>query len=136
MLFAADEDAGGLAPRPAWVHAAVTAHDQQYMGDSPKRLAEMRSLIEARTKGYRLAGIDDPVRDLDVAEIYEPATYAELAMYECLGFCPKGGGGAFIDSGAARDGRRAAGEPVGGRPLDEPGGRDRAHPGRRGRARR
>ena len=100
VLFAADEDAGGLAPRPAWVHAAVTAHDQQYMGDSPKRLAEMRSLIEARTKGYRLAGIDDPVRDLDVAEIYEPATYAELAMYECLGFCPKGGGGAFIDSGA------------------------------------
>jgi acetyl-CoA C-acetyltransferase len=81
------------------VHAAVTAHDQQYMGDSPKRLAEMRSLIEARAKGYGLAGIDDPVRDFDVAEIYEPATYAELAMYECLGFCPKGGGGAFIDSG-------------------------------------
>jgi acetyl-CoA C-acetyltransferase len=99
VLFGADEDARSLAPRPAWVHAAVTAHDQQYMGDSPKRLAEMRSLIEARAKGYALAGIDDPVRDFDVAEIYEPATYAELAMYECLGFCPKGGGGAFIDLG-------------------------------------
>jgi acetyl-CoA C-acetyltransferase len=99
VLFASDDDARSLAPRPAWVHAAVTAHDQQYMGDSPKRLAEMRSLIEARAKGYGLAGIDDPVRDFDVAEIYEPATYAELAMYECLGFCPKGGGGAFIDSG-------------------------------------
>jgi acetyl-CoA C-acetyltransferase len=99
VLFASDEDARSLSPRPAWVHAAVTAHDQQYMGDSPKRLAEMRSLIEARAKGYALAGIDDPVRDFDVAEIYEPATYAELAMYECLGFCPKGGGGEFIDSG-------------------------------------
>ena len=99
VLFAAEEDAASFSPRPAWVHAAVTAHDQQYMGDSPKRLAEMRSLIEARQKGYRIAGIEDPVRDLDVAEIYEPATYAELAMYECLGFCPKGGGGAFIDAG-------------------------------------
>jgi acetyl-CoA C-acetyltransferase len=99
VLFAAEEDATSLSPRPAWVHAAVTAHDQQYMGDSPKRLAEMRSLIEARHKGYGIAGIEDPVTDLDVAEIYEPATYAELAMYECLGFCPKGGGGAFIDAG-------------------------------------
>ena len=99
VLFAAEDDAASLAPKPAWVHAAVTAHDQQYMGDSPKRLAEMRSLIEARKRGYAYAGIDDPVRDLDVAEIYEPATYAELAMYECLGFCEKGGGGRFIDAG-------------------------------------
>jgi acetyl-CoA C-acetyltransferase len=99
VLLAADEDATSLAPRPAWIHAAVTAHDQQYMGDSPKRLAEMRSLLEARKKGYAYAAIDDPVRDFDVAEIYEPASYAELAMYECLGFCEKGGGGRFIDAG-------------------------------------
>jgi acetyl-CoA C-acetyltransferase len=99
VLFAAEEDATSLSPRPAWIHAAVTAHDQQYMGDSPKRLAEMRSLIEARKKGYAYAGIGDPVKDFDVAEIYEPATYAELAMYECLGFCEKGGGGRHIDSG-------------------------------------
>jgi acetyl-CoA C-acetyltransferase len=69
------------------------------MGDSPKRLAEMRSLIEARTRAYAYAGIEDPIRDIDVAEIYEPATYAELAMYECLAFCEKGGGGRHIDSG-------------------------------------
>lgn len=99
VLFAAEDEAASLTARPAWVHAAVTAHDQQYMGDSPKRLAEMRSLLEARRKGYAYAGIEDPVRDFDVAEIYEPATYAELAMYECLGFCEKGGGGRFIDAG-------------------------------------
>jgi acetyl-CoA C-acetyltransferase len=99
VLVAAGDDARSLARRPAWIHAAVTAHDQQYMGDSPKRLAEMRSLLEARKKGYAYAAIDDPVRDFDVAEIYEPATYAELAMYECLGFCEKGGGGRFIDAG-------------------------------------
>ncbi len=101
VLFAAEDDAKKLSPRPAWVHAAVVAHDQQYMGDSPKRLAEMRSLIEARTKAYKIAGITDPVKELDVAEVYEPASYAELAMYECLAFCPKGGGGAHIDAGVS-----------------------------------
>ena len=101
VLFAAEDDAKKLSPRPAWVHAAVVAHDQQYMGDSPKRLAEMRSLIEARTKAYKIAGITDPVKELDVAEVYEPSSYAELAMYECLGFCPKGGGGAHIDAGVS-----------------------------------
>ena len=32
-----------------------------------------------------------------MAEIYEPATYAELAMYENLGFCERGKGGTLID---------------------------------------
>lgn len=102
VLLATEEDAESLAPRPAWIHAAVTAHDQQYMGDSPKRLAEMRSLREAARRGYAYAGIDDPVRDFDVAEIYEPATYAELAMYECLGFCEQGGGGRLMDAGVTQ----------------------------------
>lgn len=99
VLLASERGASSLASRPAWVHAAVTAHDQQYMGDSPKRLAEMRSLIAAARQAYAHAGIDRPLRDLDVAEVYEPATYAELAMYECLGFCEKGGGGRLIDEG-------------------------------------
>jgi acetyl-CoA C-acetyltransferase len=99
VLMASEEDAAGLAERPAWVRAAVTAHDQQFMGDSLKRLAEMRSLIAASRKAYAQAGIGSPRAELDVAEIYEPATYAELAMYECLGFCEKGGGGRMIDDG-------------------------------------
>jgi len=99
VLMASEEDATGLAERPAWVHAAVTAHDQQFMGDSLKRLAEMRSLIAASRKAYAQAAIGSPRAELDVAEIYEPATYAELAMYECLGLCEKGGGGRMIDEG-------------------------------------
>jgi acetyl-CoA C-acetyltransferase len=99
IVMAAEDLAGDLANRPAWVHAVATAHDQQYMGDSPKRLAVMRSLQAASKKAYALAGIEDPLRDFDVAEVYEPATYAELAMCENLGFCPMGGGGRLIDEG-------------------------------------
>jgi acetyl-CoA C-acetyltransferase len=99
ILVADESVAGDLAAHPAWVHAAVTAHDQQYMGDSPKRLAVMRSIQAAAKKGYAQAGIGEPLQDFDVAEIYEPASYAELAMYENLGFCPMGDGGKLIDSG-------------------------------------
>jgi acetyl-CoA C-acetyltransferase len=114
VLMACEDDATSLAPRPAWVHAAVTAHDQQYMGDSLKRLAEMRSLIAASRTAYRQAGIDDPLRDLDVAEVYEPATYAELAMYECLAFCPQGEGGRLIDEGVTEMGGELPVNPSGG----------------------
>ncbi|GIU93453.1 MAG: acetyl-CoA acetyltransferase [Acidimicrobiia bacterium] len=99
VVFAAEELAPKLTRRPAWVVATATAHDQQYMGDSPARLAEMRSLQAASEVAYAKAGITDPLRDLDVAEIYEPATYAELAMYENLRFCGKGEGGKLIDQG-------------------------------------
>jgi acetyl-CoA C-acetyltransferase len=75
------------------------------MGDSPKRLADMRSLKAAAKKGYALAGIDDPLHQFDVAEIYEPASYALLAMCENLGFCDMRDGGRLIDEGViAMDG--------------------------------
>jgi acetyl-CoA C-acetyltransferase len=99
IVMAAESIAADHAEHPAWVHAVATSHDQQYMGDSPKRLAVMRSLQAATKKAYKLAGVTDPRHDFDVAELYEPASYAELAWYENVGFCPMGGGGELIDSG-------------------------------------
>ncbi len=99
VIFAEESKAQRLAPRPAWIRAVATAHEQQYMGDSPKRLAEMRSLIAASRRAYQAAGITNPRKELDVAEIYEVASFAELAMYENLGFCDRGEGGKLIDMG-------------------------------------
>lgn len=99
VLFASEEKARELAARPAWVAATATAHEQQFMGDSPRRLADMRSLRTVGESVYAASGITDPLRELDVAEVYEPATYAELAMYESLHFCPQGAGGTLADAG-------------------------------------
>jgi acetyl-CoA C-acetyltransferase len=114
VLVASEGLAERMTPRPAWVVATATAHDQQFMGDSPARLADMRSLQAASKKAYDKAGISDPRRDLDVAEIYEPATYAELAMYENLGFCGKGKGGELIDAGVTEIGGELPVNPSGG----------------------
>ncbi|NIR41512.1 MAG: thiolase family protein [Actinobacteria bacterium] len=101
-IFAAEGIAEKLTPQPAWVAATATAHDQQFMGDSPARLAQMRSLQTASQTVYDKVGIKDPRKELDVAELYEPATYAELAMTENVRLCGRGEGGILIESGATQ----------------------------------
>lgn len=114
VLVTAEDDARRLTPKPAWIAATATAHEQQFMGDSPRRLADMRTMQTVAASIYKQAGINDPLRDLDVAEIYEPATYAELAMYENLGFCAKGQGGALMDEGVTLLGGELPVNPSGG----------------------
>jgi len=85
--------------RPAWFKALATRHDQPFNADLPM-LIGMRTLVEAGREAYAQAGISDPLRELDVAELYEPCTFAELSWYEALGFCEMGGGGKLMESGA------------------------------------
>ncbi|MFQ5523494.1 MAG: thiolase family protein [Acidimicrobiia bacterium] len=99
IVVASEEVARSRGDDVAWVHAAVTRHDQPYLGDLDQRLITMRALRDAARTAYAQAGIVDPLRDFDVAEIYEPASYAELAWYEALGFCEEGSAGRLIETG-------------------------------------
>lgn len=54
----------------------------------------------ASDNAYREAGISDPPDEIDLAEIYDSFSGAELQAYEDLGLCPVGQGGI-----AAADGR-------------------------------
>jgi acetyl-CoA C-acetyltransferase len=105
IVIAAEKPARRLCPRPAWVKASATRHEQPYIGDIDRRLSTMRTLRDAARSVYERAGIRDPLHDLDVAEIYEPVSYAELAWYEALGFCREGEAGRLIENGVtAMDG--------------------------------
>ena len=99
IVLASAERARKLCPRPAWIKAAVTRHDQPYLGDLDRRLVSMRTLRDASRVAYEQANIQEPLAQFDVAEIYEPVTYAELAWYEALGFCPDGEAGRLIEDG-------------------------------------
>ena len=46
-----------------------------------------------------MAEINNPIKELDVAEVFEAFSVHELMIYEALGFCGKGEGGKFIESG-------------------------------------
>ena len=53
--------------------------------------------VESSKKAYQMAGIT--ANDIDVAGIYDCFTGTVIMMLEALGFCKKGEGGAFVESG-------------------------------------
>ncbi len=114
IVLASEDRAEALCDRPAWIEAAATRHQQPYIGDIERRLVTMETLRDAAREVYDKAGITDPLHDFDVAEIYEPTTYAELAWYEALGFCQEGKAGDLIDSGITEIGGTMPVNPSGG----------------------
>ncbi|GAG09888.1 unnamed protein product, partial [marine sediment metagenome] len=48
---------------------------------------------------YRQAKIENPLAELDVAELYNAFTIQEIIEYEALGFCEKGEGAELIRKG-------------------------------------
>ncbi|MEZ5174983.1 MAG: thiolase family protein [Acidimicrobiia bacterium] len=102
IVVASGDTARVRGKATAWVHGAATRHDQPYLGDLDRRLVTTRALRSAAASAYAQAGITKPIADFDVAEIYEPATYAELAWYEALGLCEDGEAGRLIADGTTQ----------------------------------
>jgi acetyl-CoA C-acetyltransferase len=48
---------------------------------------------------YQQAGIRDPLKEIDVAEVHDCFTITEIATCEDLGFCPKGEGARLVREG-------------------------------------
>ena len=53
----------------------------------------------AAGEAYKAAGIADPVKEVDFAEVHDCFTWTEISNYEDLGFCAKGTGRQFIEEG-------------------------------------
>lgn len=96
----------------AWVKGIGWSNDTYYIGD--KDLSTLPSLTQAAQRAYKMAEIRNPVDELDVAEVHDATSFHELMIYESLGFCKKGEGGDFIDSGAPTMGGRLPVNPSGG----------------------
>jgi acetyl-CoA C-acetyltransferase len=91
VIFACEEIAKKLRDNPAWVIAETSISDNYYAGDRPD-LSDWDTLAIAGRRLYRLAGVDDPKKDIDVAELYSPFTIQEVLELEALGFAEKGKG--------------------------------------------
>jgi acetyl-CoA C-acetyltransferase len=72
--------------------------------DKGTRYPGVHSFRAGRTAGnmaYRMAGIQDPLNELDFVELHDAYTSSEIQTYEDMGLCRYGEGGPFAASGKA-----------------------------------
>ena len=60
-------------------------------------LTSLRAARKAAKEAYDMAGVEP--KNIDVAEVHDCFTIAEIIAYEDLGFCKRGEGGKFIEEG-------------------------------------
>ncbi len=89
-LVLSDQAGARRAPRPAWVHAtAMRTEPTQFAG---RDQVNPQAGKDCARDLYAKAGISNPRREIDCAEIYVPFSWFEPMWLENLGFAPEGEG--------------------------------------------
>jgi acetyl-CoA C-acetyltransferase len=79
---------------PVWFEGLGSASAEMSLLRRPN-LVEIPSAVEAAKQAYAQAKVKPS--DIQVADVHDCFTIAEIMAYENLGFCPKGKGGKFIE---------------------------------------
>lgn len=112
VILASEDAARRITQGPVWITGIGWAIDSYDLGS--KELTRLGSLAAAVTKTYRMAGIDDPLSALDLAELHDITAFHELMAYEALGLAPDGGGGRLLAEGVTEMGGSLPVNPSGG----------------------
>jgi acetyl-CoA C-acetyltransferase len=97
MVLASEEAARG-AERPAWVHAtAMRSEPTMFSG---RDQVNPQAGKDCAAELYKKAGIADPRKEIDCAEIYVPFSWFEPMWMENLGFAEEGQGWKMTYEGA------------------------------------
>ena len=99
ILLAAEDKVKKLTDKPVWVKGFGTSMDHFNLGDRDLLNGQLKI---AAGRAYKMAGIRNPKKEIDVAEICEPYAFQELLWCEKLGLCGDGEGGKLIDSGVTQ----------------------------------
>ena len=96
VILASEEVAKKYTDTPVFISASSQATDYIALS-SRKDFTRMDAVVFAAREAYRKAGIE--ARDIDVAEVHDSFTIAEIMAYEDLGFAEKGKGAELIREG-------------------------------------
>ena len=99
MLLAKEDLAKKLTDKPVWFKGYGSSIDTFYLGDRDLLEGQLKN---AAKRAYDAAGIKDPRKEIDVAEVCEPYAFQEMLWCEDLGFCERGEGGKLLESGATQ----------------------------------
>ncbi|MGK5556243.1 thiolase domain-containing protein [Actinomadura kijaniata] len=98
-MVLASEDAARQAPNPpAWVHGTAMRSEPIFFAG--RDTVDPQGGRDCAADVYRQAGISDPRREIDVAEVYVPFSWYEPMWLENLGFCGEGEGWKLTEAGA------------------------------------
>ncbi len=134
VILASEKAAKKFAKKPVLISGIGTGTDAMRMADRPHGTVPLlnheteedyeflkypgvhsfRAGRMAAKEAYKMAGIKNPLHDLDFIELHDAYTSSEIQTYEDLGLCRYGEGGMFIDSGASELGGTLPVNPSGG----------------------
>ena len=97
VLIMADEVAGSYKGRKATVRGIAQTSDQVAL-DQKDDITTLRAVVLAGDKARKMAGVR--TSDIQLCELHDCFTIAEIVALEDLGFAAKGQGGPFSASGA------------------------------------
>lgn len=96
IILASEDIAGEITGIPIWIIGLGAATDTMTMSRR-ESFTSLRCAREAAKQAYRMAGVGP--QDIDVAEVHDCFTIAEILAYEDLGFAEPGKGPALIEAG-------------------------------------
>ncbi|WP_457549041.1 thiolase domain-containing protein [Archaeoglobus sp.] len=96
VILASEEVARDYTDTPVYIKACTQASDYIAL-HSRRDITVMDAVVHASRQAYKIAKIEP--RDVDVAEVHDSFTIAEIMAYEDLGFVEKGRGAELIREG-------------------------------------
>ena len=95
IIVANEQNAKAMCDKPVWIMGLGAASETVNMAGRDL-LTSLRVSVNAGTQAYQMAGVTP--KDIDVAEVHDCFTIAELMAYEDLGFAKPGEGRDLIAS--------------------------------------
>ncbi|RLI26877.1 MAG: acetyl-CoA acetyltransferase [Candidatus Hecatellales archaeon] len=96
VIVASAEKAKKITDTPIWIAGIGSASDALSIAKKTN-LTGLTCTVEAARQAYAMAKVEP--KDIDVAEVHDCFTIAEIMAYENLGFCKPGEGGKLIEEG-------------------------------------
>lgn len=98
MVMTSEAHADSGSAPPAWIHGMAWRSEPTMLAHQDK--VNPLAGRDCAADVYAQAGIRDPRRDIDVAEVYVPFSWFEPKWIENLGFAPEGEGWKLTEEGA------------------------------------
>ncbi len=113
VIYASEDYAEKICSKPAWVVATANRHTYSRFADI-KGQTDMKSLTMAAEELWRKTGIKEPLKEIDVVELYQPYSWGGMKWIEDLGFCKRGEAPKLIWDGVTDMGGECPFNPSGG----------------------